>query len=410
MSVPPLGPIIVTTLRLALREIRHNLLRSSLTALGIIIGVAAVIIIVTLGGGATARVTADIASLGRNLLIVTPGMTRGMQGPPAQSEPFELGDADAIEREITGLLGVAPTVTRPGVAVFGNNSWRTTVSGTSNGYVAIREWPLASGRVFTEGEERSGRAVCVLGLTVRTELFGAQDPMGARIRVGNVPCIVVGVLTAKGRSTVGQDQDDIIVMPLRAVQRRIAGNRDVNLIMASVADASQTDRVRQDIEVLLRERRRIGSGVEDDFEVNDLKEIAAIVESTTSILTALLGAIAAVSLLVGGIGIMNIMLVSVTERTREIGIRLAIGALERDVLLQFLIEAMLLSVLGGLFGVVFGLVGAAIVAEVLNLPFVLNVTMIVVALVFSAGVGIVFGFFPARRAARLDPIECLRYE
>ncbi len=400
--------MIWNTILLALREIRFNLMRSFLTALGIIIGVAAVIIIVTLGDGATARVTSDISSLGRNLLIVAPGK----HGPSGreQGRPFKVTDANAILEEVEGVVGVAPTATKAVTVVYGNESWTTSIHGTNNGYMGVREWALVDGRAFNRGEERSGKAVCVIGETVRRELFGYQNPMGASIRAGNVPCEVIGLLEPKGKSTFGQDQDDVVVTPLRTFQRRISGNQDVNMIFVSASDANLTTKIQDDIEDLLRQRRNLRDGDQDDFEVNDLQEIAQVVESTTAVLTALLGAVAAVSLVVGGIGIMNIMLVSVTERTREIGIRLAIGALERDVLLQFLIEAMMLSLAGGLVGIGFGLFVSFWVSEILSLPFSINLSIILIAVVFSAAVGIVFGFFPARRAARLNPIDALRYE
>jgi putative ABC transport system permease protein len=266
------------------------------------------------------------------------------------------------------------------------------------------------GRNFTLAETRAGKAVCVLGETVRRDLFGDQDPIGSRIRVDKVSCDVIGILEAKGKSTFGQDQDDAIVMPLRAVQRRLAGNTEVNIIWLSVANAADTASVKDQTERLLRERRHISPGAADDFQVNDMQEISRMVETTTGILTAFLSAVAAVSLLVGGIGIMNIMLVSVTERTREIGIRLAIGARERDVLLQFLIEAVVMSALGGVIGIMLGLTGSAIAAHFLDLPFVFQPGIVVLAVLFSAGVGVAFGFFPARRAARLDPIDALRHE
>ena len=400
--------MIWNTIQLALREIRFNLMRSILTALGIIIGVAAVIIIVTLGDGATARVTSDISSLGRNLLIVAPGR----HGPSGRNEgrPFKVADANAILEEVDGVVGVAPTATKSIKVVYGNESWTTSIHGTNNGYMAVREWPLVDGRAFNRAEERSGRAVCVIGETVRRELFGYQNPVGASLRAGNVPCEVIGVLEAKGKSTFGQDQDDVVIIPLRTFQRRVSGSLDVSMIFVSASNAEQTVKIQKDIEELFRQRRHIRDGDQDDFEVNDLQEIAEVVESTTAVLTALLSAVAAVSLVVGGIGIMNIMLVSVTERTREIGIRLAIGALERDVLLQFLIEAMMLSLAGGLAGIGFGLFISFWVSEFLDLPFSLNLPIILIAVVFSAVVGILFGYFPARRAARLNPIDALRYE
>jgi len=401
---------ILPVLRIALRELRSNIMRSGLTSLGIIIGVAAVITIVSLGGGATQRITADISSLGRNLLIVVPGSNRQGGGMYMPAAAFKFSDVQAIERDIRGLAGVAPAANQAAVAVFGNQNWSTQVSGTGNAYLGVREWPLDRGRAFTEGEERSGRAVCVIGQTVTQKLFGRQNPMGAEIRIKKVPCTVIGVLSAKGKSAFGQDQDDIVVMPLRAVQRRIIGNQDINLVFVSAARASETDRIKSDIERLMRERRNLSKTGEDNFQVSDMKEITRVVESATGVMTALLGAVAAVSLLVGGIGIMNIMLVSVTERTREIGIRLAIGALERDVLLQFLIEAALLAAFGGLIGVAVGLSCSYLAAHALKIPYVVDIPMAVIAVAFSALVGIGFGFFPARRAARLDPIEALRYE
>ena len=397
-------------LRIALRELRSNIMRSGLTSLGIIIGVAAVITIVSLGGGATQRITSDISSLGRNLLIVVPGSNRQGGGMYMPAEAFKYQDVLAIEREIRGLAGVAPAANQAAVAVFGNQNWSTQVSGTGNSYLGVREWPLATGRTFTDGEERSGRAVCVIGRTVQRKLFGQQNPIGAEIRVKKVPCTVIGTLSAKGKSAFGQDQDDIVVMPLRAVQRRITGNQDINLIFVSAQRASETNRIKADLEGLMRERRKLSRSGEDNFQVSDMKEITRVVESATGVMTALLGAVAAVSLLVGGIGIMNIMLVSVTERTREIGIRLAIGALERDVLMQFLIESGLLAAFGGLIGVVIGLGCSYLAAHALKIPFVVDIPMAVIAVAFSALVGIAFGFFPARRAARLDPIEALRYE
>jgi putative ABC transport system permease protein len=327
-----------------------------------------------------------------------------------QATPFVVEDAHAIEREVTGLSGVAPIALKPAVAVAGNQNWTTQVSGSNNAYAAVREWPLALGRPFTVGEERTGAAVCVLGQTVRVKLFGMQNPLGARLRVGNVACEVVAVLSPKGKSTFGTDQDDLVVMPLKTVQRRLAGSRDVNYIFISTDGTRATAAVKDDVTRLLREARKLGPAEPDDFTVNDMAEITGMVERTTGVLTAMLGAIAAVSLVVGGIGIMNIMLVSVTERTREIGIRLAVGALARDVLLQFLIEAMLLAMLGGLIGVAVGTVLSFLSARLLDVPLILELPTAVIAVAFSALVGIAFGYFPARRAARLDPIEALRYE
>ncbi|MBI5460560.1 MAG: ABC transporter permease [Gammaproteobacteria bacterium] len=396
-------------LLLALREIRRNVLRSCLTILGIVIGVAAVIVMVTLGGGDTAQVTAKIASLGTNLLMVRPGQRMGF-GQMSTAAQFDLADAEAVEREIRSVLAISPASTAPTTAVFGNRNWSTSVTGIDNRYFGVRNWTLASGREFTDSELRAGSSVCIVGATVRKELFGAQDPLDNKLRLEKLSCTVIGLLQAKGQSTMGSDQDDLVLMPLRAFQRRIAGNQDIGLIQVSVRDGASTEQVKQDIEDLLRTRRHIAPSEDDDFQVLDMKEITQMLAGTTQVLTALLGAVAAVSLLVGGIGIMNIMLVSVTERTREIGIRLAIGALEREVLMQFLVEAVVLASFGGLTGIVLALAASVVLADLMSIPFVFNPGIVVLAFLFSAIVGVVFGFFPARTAARLDPIEALRHE
>jgi putative ABC transport system permease protein len=393
---------------LALREIRNNLMRAALTTLGIIIGVGAVIMMVTLGNGATKSVTSDIAAMGRNLLIVVPGQRAN--GPPISSTPFIAADADAIAREIPDLDAVAPEAEQQEVVVNANHNHTTQITGSTNAVFTARDWKIIAGRPFSLGELRAGKAACVLGETVRKDLFGAENPIGERLRVNKVTCDVIGLLQPKGQSTWGQDQDDVVVMPLETVQRRLAGNTDVNVILVSASNPSAVSHVKDEIERLMRERRHIVPGQADNFTVQDLQEISKTIESTTAILTAFLSAVAAVSLLVGGIGIMNIMLVSVTERTREIGIRLAIGARARDVLLQFLIEAVVMSGIGGVIGVIIGLLGSAAVAAALKLDFILEPGVIVIAVLFSAGVGVAFGYFPARRAARLDPIEALRHE
>jgi len=397
------------TLLLALREIRRNVLRSFLTILGIVIGVAAVIIMVILGGGATQEVTDQIESLGSNLLIIRPGQRMG-PGLLFEAKSFDMDDVSALRSDITGLDAVAPAAQRPMTAVVGNKNWSTNATGSDNQYLRVRNWSLESGREFTRNELRSGKAVCILGATVRSELFGHQDPTGNRIRLRNMSCEVIGLLEAKGQSTVGLDQDDLVLIPLRTLQRRVAGNQNVGLIYASVRDDESVERVKKDIERLLRERRNIAPAQQDDFMVTDMREVAGLLTTITKVLTALLGAVASVSLLVGGIGIMNIMLVSVTERTREIGIRLAIGAQEKDVLMQFLVEAMVLSSFGGLIGIILALSASLWLAHAMHIPFVFNSGIVVLAFVFSAAVGIVFGFMPARRAARLDPIDALRHE
>ncbi|GAO36372.1 multidrug ABC transporter substrate-binding protein [Sulfuricella sp. T08] len=396
-------------LLLAMREIRRNVLRSFLTILGIVIGVAAVIIMVTLGGGATVQVTQQIASLGSNLLIISPGKRMG-PGQTVGAAPFSVDDTVALARDIPQLVAVAPTTSRSMTVVYGNANWSTQITGSTDDYFKARNWVAKSGRLFTDSEQRAGAAACVIGQTVRQKLFGNQDPIGARIRLQKIACEVIGLLESKGQSTMGTDQDDLVIIPLRAFQRRIAGNQDVNIIQVSVRDGVSTTRVQQDIEHLMRERRHLSENEENNFNVMDMKEITKMLTATTQVLTALLGAVAAVSLLVGGIGIMNIMLVSVTERTREIGIRLAIGALEREVLLQFLVEAAVLSSFGGLVGIVLALAASVGLASVLNVPFVFNAGIVVIAFVFSAAVGLVFGYFPAKKAAQLDPIEALRHE
>lgn len=401
--------MIWNALLLAMREIRRNIMRSFLTILGIVIGVAAVIIMVTIGGGATVQVTEQISSLGSNLLMVSPGQRLGM-GQRSAAAAFEMDDVQAIAREINSIAAVAPSSYQGATVVFGNENWSTNITGTTNQYFKVGNWTFNSGRSFTESEQRAGKAVCILGQSVRKELFGGQDPLGQKIRLAKFSCQVIGLLDAKGQSTMGTDQDDLVILPLRTFQRRIAGNQDIRLLKISVKDGASTQKAEQDITRLLRERRHISANEEDNFSVMDMKEISKMLSGTTRVLTMLLGAVAAVSLLVGGIGIMNIMLVSVTERTREIGIRLAIGAMEREVLMQFLVEAVVLSSLGGIIGIVLALVGSVVLADLMQVPFVFNVNIVVVAFIFSAAVGVIFGYLPARKAARLDPIDALRHE
>ena len=396
-------------LLLALREIRRNVLRSFLTILGIVIGVAAVIVMVTLGDGATAQVAQQISSLGSNLLIISPGKRMG-PGQTVGAASFTVEDAEALLRDIPPLKAVAPTASKSMTTVFGNANWSTQIAGSTNGYFEARNWKAKAGRLFSDSELRSGATICVIGDTVRTKLFGNQDPIGTRIRLQNISCQVIGLLESKGQSSMGSDQDDLVIMPLRAFQRRIAGNLDVNLIQVSVRDGVSTTRVQQDIERLMRERRHLSANEENNFNVMDMKEIATMLTSTTKMMTALLSAVAAVSLLVGGIGIMNIMLVSVTERTREIGIRLAIGAFEREVLMQFLVEAAVLSSFGGVVGIVLALVSSVGLASLLKVPFIFNAPIVAIAFAFSTAVGLIFGYFPARKAAQLDPIDALRHE
>jgi putative ABC transport system permease protein len=395
---------------LALREIRRNVLRSSLTSLGIIIGVASVIVMVTLGNGATAQVRADIASMGANLLTVMPGQRRGPGGASGSSKPFRSQDVNALGREVTSITSVAPVSTVGLSVISGARNRTTTVTGTTNEYFESGNWSLASGRFFLDSEERSGAAVCVIGETTRKELLGSQDPIGVRLRLRSLSCTVIGLLESKGKSNFGQDRDDTVVIPLRTMQRRLSGNEDIDQIQLSVRETSSSERAQQEIYRLMRERRHLAPDADDDFNIMDQQEIANTISGTTRTLTGLLAAVAAISLLVGGIGIMNIMLVSVTERTREIGIRLAIGAFESDVLTQFLVEAVVLSVFGGAIGITLALTASALIARAMSLPFALDFSVIALAFLFSAGVGVVFGFFPARRAASLNPIDALRHE
>jgi putative ABC transport system permease protein len=399
-----------SSLLLALRAIRRNLLRSFLTILGIVIGVAAVITMVTLGNGATRRVADQIGSLGSNLIIIRPGQQLGPMRDGSAAPRFKVADAEAIQAQISHLKGVAPVATRSSTVVYGANNWATSITGSTDAYFEVANWRLASGRVFTDSEQRAGKAVCVIGETIRKQLFGREAALGNQMRIGNFSCEVVGLLASKGQSAMGMDQDDITVIPLRTLQRRLTGSLDVNSLMVSAQDANQTDRVMADLRLLLRERRKLADSADDNFSILDTRQIVETMTSAIKVMTSLLGAVAAVSLLVGGIGIMNIMLVSVTERTREIGIRLAIGALEREVLLQFLVEAVALSSLGGLVGIVLAALASLGLAQVMQVPFLFDARINLVSFGFSAAIGVIFGYFPARRAARLDPIEALRHE
>jgi putative ABC transport system permease protein len=398
------------TVKLALSSIRRNVLRSVLTLLGIVIGVGAVIAMVTLGSGASDKVRENLAKLGSNMLIARPGQSTFGPGGTSDSRAFDERDVTALKNNLTGVRGVAPTAQKQVKVVFGALNYDTTVTGTTSDWFTVQDWTIEDGRPFNEGEVRSGTSVCLIGSTIVRELFGAQDPIGERLRLGNFSCEVIGRLGSKGQSAFGSDQDAIVVVPLRTFHRRIAGNNRINTISISVKEAADMARVQRDAQDVLRERRRIVPGEDDDFTIRDMTQIAATMASTTTILTSLLGAVAAVSLLVGGIGIMNIMLVSVTERTREIGIRLAIGALERQVLTQFLVEAVVLALFGGAIGILLGLGIAAGGAALMDVPFSADPKVVALAFVVSALIGVLFGYFPARRAARLDPIEALRRE
>ena len=381
---------------LAVRQISRNPLRSLLTVLGVVIGVMAVITMVTVGNGASQAIRTQIESFGNNQLMLRPGLRMG-PGQSVGAPNFTLEDADALKRQIAGIVAVAPQASKTMTVVANGRNWQTSVIG--------------DGRTFEQGEMQSGAAVCVIGGTIQKELFGeGAEVIGRTIRTGSFSCRVVGLLKTKGTAAMGGDQDDLLVMPIKTLQRRILGKNRVGALLVSVNPQSDRDRLRDAVTELMRERRSLSDGDDDNFQILDTAEIAAKVASTTQIMTTLLAAVAAVSLLVGGIGIMNIMLVSVTERTREIGIRLAIGALEREVLLQFLIEALMLGCMGGALGVLAALGVSKALAVYMGVPFIFSPGINLLAFTVSALTGVVFGFFPARRAAKLDPIEAVRHE
>ncbi len=404
---------------LALRSVRRNLLRSFLTILGIVIGVSAVITMVTLGNGATQSIRNQIAGLGSNLLLVMPGqrLPGGGGGGGAGVPQFSPTDADAIASQIGGVVAVAPQA-RAGVTVVANGrNWSTSVTGSTNAWFTTGNWKLAQGRSFEPDEQTAGAAVCVIGETVRRELFGASvqggsaapPGLGQALRIKQFSCTVVGILAAKGQSGMG-DQDDAVVVPLQTLQRRVTGNRRINLLSVAMAEGADSTPLKASLRSLLRERRKLAEADDDNFSIFDTQQLAETLSGTMKVMTTLLGAVAAVSLLVGGIGIMNIMLVSVTERTREIGLRLAVGALEREVLLQFLIESVVLSALGGLVGIAIATGASWGLAGLMGVPYAFDAGINLLSLLFSAAIGVLFGYFPARRAARMDPIEALRHE
>ncbi|MFD2257571.1 ABC transporter permease [Luteolibacter algae] len=398
---------------IALREIRRNLTRATLTVLGVVIGVAAVVTMVTLGRGATATVKEQISGLGSNLLVLRPGLGFGSRSASAGVPNFSEDDAMSVIEQVSGLKAVAPVSETSSSSIYRQEARTASITGSTTDYFVIGNWKLSSGRFFTETEYRTGAAVCVIGDTTRKELFGNEDPIGAKIRLKNTAVQVVGVLSAKGQTGFGRDQDDTIVVPLTTLQRRLVGRtstHSINQIMISAMDGWSTDKIMADITSLMRERRNIRKNEDNNFTVIDTRQIADAVSSSTKVMTTLLGAVAGISLLVGGIGIMNIMLVSVTERTREIGIRLAIGARAREVLLQFLVEAITLSSVGGMMGVAIAFGLCTLLSKVIDVPFVFDAQINFIALIFSASIGVFFGFTPARRAAALDPIDALRHE
>ncbi len=398
------------TVRLALSSVRRNALRSFLTLLGIVIGVAAVIAMLTIGSGTTQKVKADISKLGSNLLVVRAGRPAGPGTPDAVTRPLTDKDLAALTAHLTGARAIAPASQKQVRVIYGTESITSGVTGTDSDFLVARDWTLASGRAFSDSETRGGTGVCLIGETVRQQFFGAGDPDGEIIRVNRSSCKIIGVLAPKGYTGFGQDQDNVVLMPLAGFQRRIAGNRNIDNIYVAADEATPTSELLPRVEDILRDARRVPQDRDSDFSIRDMTQIADTMASATSTMTGMLGAVAAVSLLVGGIGIMNIMLVSVTERTREIGIRLAIGAHEKHILVQFLVEATVLSLLGGIVGIALGLSLAGVAVLMLDIPFAPNPAVILLAVGFSALIGMVFGFFPALRGARLDPIEALRHE
>jgi len=401
-----------STFKIAFRALRRNKLRSALTALGIIIGVGAVIAMVSIGNGAKAQVEQQIASLGENVILIFSGSitSSGIRTGWGSAGTLKIDDAEAIRREVPGVIGVSEEIVSTSQVSAGNQNWFTRIFGESPEYFDIRKWPLSDGAIFTPQDVRSANKVCVIGRTTATQVFGSENPIGQVLRIKGVPFLVTGVLTPKGLSPQGTDQDDIVVMPYTSAMKRVVGGSTLRGINVQVASPNDLAPAQQQITELLRQRHNIRPGRDDDFTVRNQQEIAEAATETSRVMSLLLGAIASVSLIVGGIGIMNIMLVSVTERTREIGVRLAVGAHGRDILTQFLIEAVTLSSIGGVIGIVVGLGASQILSAVAHWPTLISLGSIIIAFFFSAAVGIFFGFYPAREAARLDPIEALRYE
>jgi len=397
---------------MALRALRRNKMRSTLTALGIIIGVGAVIAMVGIGNGAKSQVEAQIASLGQNVILVFAGnwSSGGVRGGWGSAGTMRVEDAEAIAREIPGVIAVSPEVRDHQQVLANGLNWYTQILGEGPEYLDIRDWPLEEGAMFTDQDVRGTAKVCIVGKTIVNQLFPNEDPVGKVVIIRNIPFKILGVLVPKGLSVMNTDQDDVIIIPYTSEMKRVSKRTNLNAIIVQAASPDVSDRVQRDMSDLLRQRHRLGPDRDDDFTIRGQQEIADAATATTRIMTVLLGSIASVSLIVGGIGIMNIMLVSVTERTREIGIRMAVGAHGRDILLQFLIEAITLSSVGGLIGIIVGVGSAELLATWKQWPMLISISSVVLAFLFSAAVGVFFGFYPARKASRLDPIDALRYE
>ena len=400
------------SIAIAFTSLLSNKMRTILTMLGIIIGVGAVIVMVSIGMGVRQNITNSIASLGSNMLIVTPGSANkgGVRSAAGSSQKLKLDDAEAIKKKIKNIDYVSPTVNSSYQIVYGNENWNSSVYGVTPEYLKIRSLSVTSGSFITASDINSRNRVAVIGSTVASNLFDTTNPVGKNIRIGNQPFRVIGVLESKGQSSMGNDQDDVVIIPLTTAQERLMGITYIRSINIQVSDSSKMDLVQEQVESLLRQRHRIRTGQDDDFTVRNLTSLLETVNNTTPMLTLFLGSIAAISLLVGGLGIMNIMMVSVTERTREIGIRKALGATFKDIMLQFLIEAVIIGVVGGVLGILFGVGSALLVSKVSTFTTYITVFPIVISFSFSVGIGLFFGLYPARKAARLDPIEALRYE
>ena len=403
---------IFATIRVALRAIMRNKLRSLLTVLGVVIGVCAVITMVNIGSGAQVAIETAISGLGTNMIIIFPGsMTKGgMRTGFGTVTSLVDSDAQAVSDECPAVQLVSPVVNTAAQVVFQNQNWGTSIMGTNPDFQRIKNWPLARGEFFTMQDVKAASKVCVLGKTVAEKLFGIQNPVGQIIRVKRIPFRVIGLLTEKGQTTFGQDQDDTVVVPYTTAQKRLMGITYLSMIMASAVSNERIPDAQEQIGTLLRQRHNIPKGDDDDFTVRNLADLTSTFNMITGILTLLLGSIASISLVVGGIGIMNIMLVSVTERTREIGIRMSVGAKPADILLQFLLEAILLSLIGGAVGIILGIGLTAVIAYFAEWPTPISVFAIIVSSLFAAAVGIFFGLYPARKASRMNPIEALRYE
>ncbi len=403
------------TLKIALRALRTNKMRSFLTMLGIIIGIAAVIAMMAVGAGASHVISRQIASIGSNIILVIPGSTTsgGLRSGSGGAQSLTSDDARAIAGECPSVETAAPTVRSSGMVVYGNMNWSTIIMGATPELFDIREWWTSNGRGITRQDVEGAAKVCLLGQTVADNLFGSADPVGKIVRIKKIPFTVVGVLEPKGQSPQGSDQDDTVFVPLRTAQRNLTRSPFPNTVGAVLVKARSEDlleRAEEEITTLLNQRHRITGDREPDFSTRNLSEILAVAEQSSRAMSLLLGTVASISLVVGGIGIMNIMLVSVTERTREIGIRMAIGARRKDILLQFMTEAVLLTMIGGIIGILLGTGGAMVVSRILSWPTLISTGSVSIAFIFSAGVGIFFGFYPARKAAGLNPIEALRYE